>query len=60
MFSQEFDSLSTGGTPVPVPFSGLFSQVLSGEVSQSQVLSQVSGPRSFLGCTRVPVPFPDL
>ena len=38
-----------GGTPVPGSFQGHWSQVLSRAVPQSQVLSQVTGPRSFLG-----------
>ena len=44
-----------GGYPVPGSFPGLWSQVLSQRVTQSQVLSQVSGPRSWLGGTPVPV-----
>ena len=38
-----------GGTSFPGSFPGLWSQVLPGRTPQSQVLSQVSGPRSFPG-----------
>ena len=57
--------LSTGagggaGIPVPGSFPGLWSGPFR-EVPQSQVLSQVSGPSSFLvGGTQVPSSFPGL
>ena len=52
--------LTWGDTPVPGSFLCLWSQVLSRGVPQSQVLSQVIGPRSFQGgtCPRSLVPCP--
>ena len=51
-------STGGGGTPIPGSFPGLWSQVLSRGLPESQVLSQVSGPRSFPGGYLSPRFFP--